>query len=267
VILALFLAQKVYLSMRLSVGVGISFVLTGLPGINVLTGVSVASFLAVEAVKSVKDSKYLNDTEKYIILGIIASACLILTCTVTFFPTARYYFPQFFRQTAQADPTPTQQPAQASLLIDTPIQVTPAFLAENLAFTLVSTLVPTSVLLPTQLPTPIYSEAGYCMYVVQPGDTLQGIAIRFQLNEGNLKSGDKLLDWGAFTPNQLIRINAPCCSPQGGNGFSYTVQSGETLFSIARRYGVSAERLVTINNLYNPGYIQFGQMLCIPWQQ
>ena len=108
------------------------------------------------------------------------------------------------------------------------------------------------------------SDVGYCMYVVQPTDTLQSVASRFKVTANDLRASDTLIAWGAFTTNQLIRVNKSCCSVINGQGYSYTVQAGETLFSIAQRNGIAFETLASINNLYNPRYIQTGQMLCIP---
>ncbi|TEB05811.1 putative cell wall hydrolase LytN precursor [Pelotomaculum schinkii] len=45
---------------------------------------------------------------------------------------------------------------------------------------------------------------------------------------------------------------------------SYTVQTGDTLFLIAQRYGTTVERIVQANNLANPDVISIGQVLTIP---
>lgn len=45
---------------------------------------------------------------------------------------------------------------------------------------------------------------------------------------------------------------------------TYTVQSGDTLYEIARRFGTSVERLAQINNITNPELIYPGQVLTIP---
>lgn len=45
---------------------------------------------------------------------------------------------------------------------------------------------------------------------------------------------------------------------------SYTVQTGDTLFLIAQRYGTTIERIVQANNIENPDLIRVGQVLVIP---
>ena len=44
----------------------------------------------------------------------------------------------------------------------------------------------------------------------------------------------------------------------------YVVRSGDTLWNIARRYGVSAEELAEVNQLQNPALLSVGQALLIP---
>ena len=44
----------------------------------------------------------------------------------------------------------------------------------------------------------------------------------------------------------------------------YTVQYGDTLFSIARRFGVDVYYLAQFNGLYSPNCIYAGQVLYIP---
>ncbi len=44
----------------------------------------------------------------------------------------------------------------------------------------------------------------------------------------------------------------------------YTVQAGDTLFSIAQRFGVSLDDVVEANNIENPDVIYEGQTLTIP---
>jgi len=59
---------------------------------------------------------------------------------------------------------------------------------------------------------------------------------------------------------------APTAPPPSGQGevVWHTVKSGETLSSIARQYGTTAEAIAQANNLTNPSYIYPGQKLKIP---
>ncbi|MCL6638494.1 MAG: LysM peptidoglycan-binding domain-containing protein [Firmicutes bacterium] len=45
---------------------------------------------------------------------------------------------------------------------------------------------------------------------------------------------------------------------------TYTVQAGDTLFEIARRYGTTSERLAELNSLTNPDYLTVGQIIIVP---
>jgi spore germination protein len=44
------------------------------------------------------------------------------------------------------------------------------------------------------------------------------------------------------------------------------IQSGESLTAIAQQYGVSAEEIISFNNISNPDAIYVGQELIIPGQ-
>jgi hypothetical protein len=50
----------------------------------------------------------------------------------------------------------------------------------------------------------------------------------------------------------------------GGGGFHYTVNWGDTLFSIGRRFGVYPYYIAQVNGLHNPNWIYAGQVLWIP---
>jgi spore germination protein len=45
---------------------------------------------------------------------------------------------------------------------------------------------------------------------------------------------------------------------------SYTVQSGESLFSIAQRFNLSAPALVELNKIKNPDRVSAGTVLLLP---
>jgi len=108
-------------------------------------------------------------------------------------------------------------------------------------------------------------DVGYCMYVVQPGDSTQSVSSRFQVAETDLRFSNVQVTSDIFEVNQMIEVNAPCCRPIGNNGFSYIVRYGEDLQSISTRFSTTVIAISSANNLYNSSYIQTGQMLCIPF--
>jgi LysM repeat protein len=56
----------------------------------------------------------------------------------------------------------------------------------------------------------------------------------------------------------------PTQPPPGGVGFPYVVQWGDTVYSIARRFGVPPQAIIQANHLINPNLIRAGQVLIIP---
>jgi LysM repeat protein len=57
----------------------------------------------------------------------------------------------------------------------------------------------------------------------------------------------------------LGAMAAPTALPQ-----VYVVQAGDTIYAIARRFGIDADQLVEINQIANPSLLQVGQQLKIP---
>ncbi len=56
---------------------------------------------------------------------------------------------------------------------------------------------------------------------------------------------------------------ARACPP---NNFAYIIQTGDTFYSLAQRYGTSVPALVSANPLVNFNNLQIGQTVCIPRQ-
>ena len=59
----------------------------------------------------------------------------------------------------------------------------------------------------------------------------------------------------------ILLVAAPAFA---SNARTHTVRSGDTLWSIARRYGVSLDVLASVNRLANPDALQLGQRIVIP---
>lgn len=103
-------------------------------------------------------------------------------------------------------------------------------------------------------------------YVVQRGDTASGIAARFAVSLAELLRTNNMADPDQMYLGQLLQIPASAAGPQTTPGASqtYTVRSGDTLFTIATRFGVTMAALQAANNITNPNAIYQGQVLKIP---
>ncbi len=63
----------------------------------------------------------------------------------------------------------------------------------------------------------------------------------------------------------ILAVNvAPALSAPTTQDITYTVQPGDTIYKIARNFGVSPSAIIAANDLSNPGLIRPGQVLTIP---
>ncbi len=96
-------------------------------------------------------------------------------------------------------------------------------------------------------------------YIVQPGDTLYGLARRFGVTVEALREVNGLPGEGIIAGTRLL-IPPPA---QDDRVRTHTVQAGETLYSLARRYGVTVAQLRRANGLRSD-VIRTGTVLTIP---
>jgi len=105
-------------------------------------------------------------------------------------------------------------------------------------------------------------------YVVQAGDTLYSIATRNGISVASLMRANGLSNTWIWTGQTLIIPNgsAPAAAPQGQATAAqyYVVQWGDTLYSIAWRFGVSIGLLAQANGIPANGWVYAGQRLLIP---
>jgi len=131
-----------------------------------------------------------------------------------------------------------------------------------IVLTLAMTLIPAALLAapPAQSPT---------VYIVQWGDTLFSISMRFHTTVPALMAANGLTNYNIYAGQRLILppYSPPVTTtpPPTPSNYTckYTVQYRDTVYSIAYRYQIPWQSLMQANYLYAP-YIQPGQMLNVP---
>jgi len=98
-------------------------------------------------------------------------------------------------------------------------------------------------------------------YTVKRGDTLSKIARQYGTTVNNLVALN-----GIANPDQIAAGTTICVKAKGSQpgGIYYTVKPGDTLYSIARKYGWTASYLAQVNTIPNPDEIYAGRVLWIP---
>lgn len=96
-------------------------------------------------------------------------------------------------------------------------------------------------------------------YTVQKGDTLYGIARKYNITVDELKSLNNIVGNNLYI-GQELRVPVT----QTNDDYEiYTVVKGDSLWLISQRYGVTVDDLIEINNLENAD-LQIGDKLKIP---
>lgn len=103
---------------------------------------------------------------------------------------------------------------------------------------------------------------------VRPGDTLTAISQRSGVPIVRLVELNDLRDPNRILAGQRLRIGVEASQPTpptttAAAGLTHVVKPGETLWGIARRYGVSLSAIVGANGIADPGRIFGGQRLSI----
>ena len=123
--------------------------------------------------------------------------------------------------------------------------------ANNLTSNLLS--IGQNLLIPTK-----ESEATTNEYIVQKGDTLYGIANKFNTTVDNLKSINNLTT-DSLSIGQVLKL--PGSSTISTD--TYTVKSGDSLYAIAKKYNTTVDTLKSLNNLTS-NTLSIGQVLKLP---
>ena len=97
-------------------------------------------------------------------------------------------------------------------------------------------------------------------YTVKSGDTLYSIASKYGLTVDELKKLNNLTS-NTLSIGQQLKVNANQSSSTDSN--IYTVKSGDTLYSIAKKYNTTVTDILDKNNL-STSNLSIGQKLIIP---
>ncbi len=139
------------------------------------------------------------------------------------------------------------------------------------------TSTPSGLVTPTNLP----EMDDSCIYVVRGGDSLYRIAIVNNTTVSALRSANPQVVGDLIRPGQ--RLTLPDCQSDGAaagltpaptelvqpteasavSGTEYIVRSGDTLYGIGLRFGVTVQSIINANNLTNPDRLRIGQRLII----
>ena len=111
--------------------------------------------------------------------------------------------------------------------------------------------------------TALFSET---IHTVQRGDTLNKIASKYGTTSAKLQNYNGIKNPNILNLGQKIRVpDSPFAVKSSSKGISYThtVKKGDTLFAIAKKYGISVDAIKAANNGLNPNKIYIGQKIKI----
>ncbi len=102
-------------------------------------------------------------------------------------------------------------------------------------------------------------------YTVQPGDTLQKLALQFGVPVGAIQYANAMGQSTALQAGQSLTI-PPTAAWAGASPYwtVYEVQAGDTMLAIAAKFGLDFIGLVAVNELTDADTLSIGQMLVLP---
>ena len=114
-------------------------------------------------------------------------------------------------------------------------------------------------------PSPAAAQQDGPIYVVEEGDTLIGIALRFGTTVDALAATNGVTDVAAIFPG--MRLLVPGFEGISGVLETRPIALGETLDSLALKHNAPAGRLARLNRIANPARLYVGQLFIVQVEQ
>lgn len=121
---------------------------------------------------------------------------------------------------------------------------------------------------PSPTPPPVTTETVLVKHIVEGGETLLSIALQYNVTVDAIQQANGLTDVLIRIGDELtipVQRESTGAAGQSGN-FSYTVEDGDTLISIALKFGSTVEAIQQANSLAGNALIRPGDSLSIPVQ-
>ncbi len=109
-------------------------------------------------------------------------------------------------------------------------------------------------------PSALYSDS--TTHTVKKGDTLYSIARKYDISLDALLEVNEISDPTRIPVGTLLEIPGKTESLSTRN--TYIVQRGDTLYSLSRRFAVSLDELLRLNELTLKSLLKVGQRIVIP---
>lgn len=110
-----------------------------------------------------------------------------------------------------------------------------------------------------KIPSSTTTEPTYLTYTVVSGDNLYSIARRYNTNIDTIKALNNLTT-NTLRIGQILKIPT---NTSNNNYTNYTVKSGDSLYSIAKKFNTTVNNIKSLNNL-SSNLLNIGQILKIP---
>lgn len=98
-------------------------------------------------------------------------------------------------------------------------------------------------------------------HTVQRGETFYRISRNYGMTVNQLQALNSLANISKIYAGQVLCVKSEVAAP---GTTTYTVAQGDTLYKIARKFGINVQVLAQANGIRNANVIYIGQVLVIP---